>query len=368
MLLAMLFLAGCQGQTHQVRLRPVTANLDVLVHDHPGWAGVAQYDQMLQHLQIAVARASVGLRSSVPPLRLSALTGLSLPGGSFALPATTLEQQRRMLVRLQQGQMERLSARRAQARALQILAQTRIWRREARQNYDQAVAAANAQFGSFYGDAFAADSALRLNLAIQIKALEKTVGNWALSTPPTPRLNHQQQVLTAKRKQLASLNAQQTGAIAALMQQREAALTAASAARVAFVEQQRVQTAARLLAQDQAALAAQRALLSRETEALLARERRLVAAAIPGADTLGPMALPSGPTSAAFPAASLHAAVITLQKQRSRWVHGLYAETRASAEDVAAQHGWKLTFARPSPGKQDQTAQIAALLGKRFGK
>ena len=347
MVLAPLLLAGCHAQARPARLRPVTARLDVLVRSHPGWPGVALYDQMLTRLRTSAHLAQAGLGRPVPPMTLAGLSGLDLPGGSFTLPAGTLEGQRRLLAQLGQEQMARLRERRAQARAQQLRAQTRVWRSEARRAYDQAVADADVLYARDYGDAFAADSALRLNLALQIRALEKTVGHWTLSTPPTPRLDRARQDLAAKRLQLALLQSRQAGALAGLVQARAATLARAAAARVAFVADERTQTAAHLRALDEAALAAQRVLLARETAGLLAREGQLVAAALPGAGTLGPLSLPGGVPPAPAGTA-LGDAEAQLETQRARWVRGLYAEDagRRRRHGPAARLG---TGFRPAP-------------------
>jgi hypothetical protein len=280
------------------------------------------------------------------------------------LPAATLAQQRRLLALLEQGQLARLRLRREQARQLQLRAQMRVWRREARQGYDQAVSDANARYASQYGDALAADGARRLNLTLQIAALERTVGHWTLSTPPAPGLDRARQELATDRALLALLDARQTGAVTDLGRSHAAALAQAAADRVTFVERQRARLSARLLALDQTALSDQRALLARETAGLLVRERQLVAGAIPGADVFGPLSLPGGAAPVPATGASLQAAVARLTAQRARWVQGLYAETQAAADEAARRRGWRVTFA-PRRGEVDRTAQLAALLAGR---
>ncbi len=215
--------AGCHGPARTAPPIPVTADLGALVRVHPGWAGVALYDRMIARLRTSARQAQAGLPPPAPPLTLPGLSGLDLPGGGFALPAGALDQQRLLLAQLGQRQMERLRERRAQARDLQVRALTRVWRREARQRYDLAVADADARYAGGYGDALAADAARRLNLALQISALAKTVGAWTPSVPPTPLLDRARRDLAAKRQELALLDARQSGSLADLLRARAAA-------------------------------------------------------------------------------------------------------------------------------------------------
>lgn len=362
--LAATALAGCHAQTKPAPPEPVYANLGVLARTDPGWAGVALYDRMLTRLRASVTGARAGLFQPIPALRLSALPGLDLPGGAFALPQATLEQQRRLLAQLELTQVERLRERRAQSREQQLRVQQRVWQREAQVRYARAVAAAQAQFAQNYGEAFAADSARRLNLTLQIHALQKTVVQWSQSKPPTPRLDLARRQLASREAELARLASAQTGAIAALMRARATAIAQASADSVAYMQQQRAELEARLQTLDEVAITQQRALLAHQTSALLSRERQLVAAAVPTAGTLGPLSLPSAAVT--LPAAGLRQAEARLQAQRARWVRGVYDETRAAAQDAAQQRGWRVNFLPGRRGEPDRTSQLAALLASRI--
>jgi hypothetical protein len=339
----------------------VYANLNVLVQKHPGWKGVALYDAMLTRLQASIDRAQIGLHAPIPAVGLGQIQGVDLPNGAFALPQSTMQQQRLLLAQLAEQQIQRLQERRAQVRALEIRAQKRVWRRDARSQYEQSVAAINSRYQTEYLNAIAQDKVDRLNLMLQIQALQHNIAQWSLAQPPTPRLNQNREALAQKQSALAKLLADRTGQVAALQQTRDTALAQALAARTAFVENQQAALTDRLTKLDQDAVEAQRLLLARQTSKMLDREQQLIAAAVPVAGTLGSVAV-AQETNPGVPLTGVRQTEARLILQRDRWIRNIYEDTQAAAEDAAQQRGWNVTFGTRQPGELNRTSDLAKIL------
>ncbi|MBV9850263.1 MAG: hypothetical protein JO250_11360 [Armatimonadetes bacterium] len=362
LLLAGLLLAGCHSARRPAPPVPVYADIAVLARRHPGWQSVALFDGMLGRLNAAIRQARAGGPAPAAALTLPAQTGLDLPGEVFTMPASALEQERRQLAGQQQAQLARLQARRERARQQQLDLQQAHWQREAQLRYAQAVQDAQARYRQRYEAAFNVRDVRRLNLFLQIKALEKIVAEWKLPKP-TPVFDHANQELTDKRAELARLDAERTGLTGSLQAERDAALARAAADREAYVQTQRAQMAENLRSQDESILAAQRAQLARQTALLLSQERALAGGTVPAAGAVGALSLPPvAAARAAQPVRDLEAAARRLQGQRDRWIAFLYDDTQAAARDAARQRGWTVTFDSSHRGETDVTAPLAALL------
>ena len=371
LVLSALCLCGCDGHARRAASpAPVfgTANLNVLVKSHPGWRGVEQFDGALRRLQSAQGTAAAGAN---PALASLPAENASAP----PLPPAVREGQRQRLLILQARQVVRLRDRRSRARQAQITALRAGWMQQAEGRYAQDTAMAQARYVRRVRAALEQDSVRRLNLVLQVRALENTVGAWKLSTPPTPELNQAKALLAKKQSELASLDMAQGGMLAEAKAERESSLAQARLVRDAFVNAQTQETEARLLAQDETQAAALAQRLTRQLQELLAAQEQFTVPTVSAAGGLAAESLPNGPVPQALTAqqaarseASLSAARNRLAAQRTRWVKFLYDDTRAAALDAARQHGWRLTFSGPRAGLTDLTPQVARTLSQDVWK
>ena len=216
--LAGLLLAGCHAAKRPAPPVPAYADLDVLVRRHPGWRSVAQYDGMLARLRAAIrqAQAAGGRPGDGPrparPVRPGPAGGgvhdarrrpgrgaapARRPGaGAGRPPAGAARDGPR-------GSSWTCSRRGGSGRpSCATFRRPRRPRRGTRSRYDAA---------------FQAGDVRRLNLTLQINALEKTVAQWKLSKPPpTPLLDQASKDLADKQADLARLEAERAGTAGAL--------------------------------------------------------------------------------------------------------------------------------------------------------
>ena len=364
-----LALAGCQSAKVPPPPVPAYADLGVLVRRHPGWRSVAQYDVMLARLQAAIRQGRTGSAVPDPSLTLPAQSGLNLPGEAYTMPAEVLAQEQRQLEQQTQTQLARLRARLALAGRQQLELQQPRWQRDAELQYARAAQAAQALYTQRYDAAFAAGDVRRVNLRLQIDALEKTVTNWKLSKPPpTPLLDRAINDLADKKAERDRLDAQHSGIATKLLSERAATLAQAAADRDASVRTQRDQLAQTLRTRQEVRLAAQRRQLERQTALLLRQERALAAGTVRAVGSVGTLSLPPSAAQATKPVRDLKAAARQLQLQRDRWIVFLYHDTQAAAQDAARQRGWIVTFDSSHRRETDVTVQLATLLTKGVWK
>ncbi len=360
-------LGGCAGGGRRAA-PPVSvrgyARLDALVRRHPGWVGLARYDEALGRLAQAAGRPPA---SAPPDTGLAALP--PSPEGPLIGPAPTLAGERARLGTVQRVQVARLQGRQAQNRRRQIALETPVWERQAAAQYTRTVTAAQTAYAQRL--ARPSSDARRLNLPLQIRALQKIVAGWKASTPPTPALNRAEADLQAKQGELSALDQDRQTSMREAAAARDAMLAAALRARSAFVSTQAALEEARLRGQDDRQAASLQDRLARQRAALLHEDQSLSAAPVPPADGLGPQALPPGPvpaTSARGAGHSFRLAEAQLKAQRDRWRAFLYSDTRAAALDVAAQRHWVVAFGPPHAGERDLTAPLAQALVTRVWK
>ncbi len=360
-LAGLLALGGCAAARHTAAVVAPTrgdADLDALVRHHPGWAGVARYDQALARLDAAANRPTTGLESDSG---LAVLPNVVTEPGQA--PALDIAADRQRLAEVERVQVARLKQRQTQSRDRRIALNREVWQRQAQAQYDLALKGAQAAYLRQVQTLGLDREARRLNLTLQIKALQKIVTGWNNSVPPTPELNLAKTDLAKKQAESEALN--QTVAQAAVQARadRDAADAQALAVRDAYIAGQSDQLAARLLAQDAQQTAALQARLTQQQAALLREEQAPPNQAVPAAGELGVQSLPSGPSPAvAASSAAAHSLRLSerlLQAQRTRWVAFIYDDTRAAALDVAGRHHWIVTFRRPAPGARDLTAPLA---------
>jgi hypothetical protein len=332
------------------------ADLNVLVRSHPGWIGLVRYNLALKRLAVAARQAppkiggDLGL-TTLPP----AEAGVMVP------PEPALQAERQRLEAVQTDQAERLRRRQAESRRLQIARERLVWEHEASTQYTKSADAAQAAYLQSVRRLVAEGGSRRLNLDLQIKALNKIVAGWDASTPPTPKLIRAKKALAAKQVELAALDeaTRQSGA-----QARQARADA-------FVAAQAQTEETRLAAQDAGEAQALQARLTSEQEALVRQERTLSIASAPPAGALGAENLPltAGPvTLSPGVERSLRQTRTQLLAQRARWVAFLYSDTRAAVQDAAAQKHWIVTFRGPVRGERDLTAPLAHLLTQQVWK
>lgn len=355
-------LAGGCGRPRPVAVAPPPvrghADLNVLVRRHPGWKGVAQFDQALARLSDAATRPA-------PALALDESLGTLPPIDATppSAPALALDAERRRLSAVERTQVARLRARLARNRTRQLAQERESWLKEAQKTFAQTVAATQAAYAQRLARLTAERDAKRVNLVLQIRALGKIVNGWNNAIPPTPELNRAKADLAQKQAALAALDASQGNALAEARAARDAALARAGRERDASVQAQALSRETSLRAQDEGQIASFGAGLSAQRLSLLRSAQSLRAAPVPPAGGLGVQAIPpdTGPRLGAAET-NLRAARSKLEAQRTRWIAFLYDDTRAAALDVAGQRRWVISFGPgPLPGA-DLTAPMAQAL------
>lgn len=327
---------------------------------------MARYDEALARLAEAARR---------PPATAPRDTGLAglppAPEGALTAPALALQGERQRLATVQRVQVSRLRERQAQNRSRQVALESQVWERQAAAQYARTAEAAQAAYTQRLTLLAADQDARRLNLTLQIRALQKIIAGWNASTPPTPALNRAKAELPQKQAQLAALEQEHRQFLAQARADRDAALAAAARERMAFVSTQTHLEETRLRSQDEQQASVLQSRLASQREELLREEQSLSAAPVPPVGGLGPQSLPPGPIPATAVRGAGHSfrlARAELQAQRDRWLAFLYRDTRAAALDAATRRHWIVTFGRPAPGERDLTAPLAQALTTRVWK
>jgi hypothetical protein len=354
---------GCAATRRQAAVpKPVHgyADLDKLVRRHPGWAGVARYDLALARLENAANRSSGNVPSD-PALAM--LPSIPTEPDIALAPVLAIEQQR--LMQVDRLQVARLRDRQSQSRARRLALDRAVWMRQAQVLFVQAAQSAQADYLQRIEAVTADRQARRVNLTLQIKALQKIVFDWKESIKPTPLLDQAQADLTKKQAELAALHQTQSEAAAEALTARRAANANARQARADYIAQQAAQEETGLKSQDGQQVAALETRLSQEQKTLLQVELSPPNSPTPPAGDLGGQTLPPGPTMLVPPAGatahSLRASEANLRSQRARWLAFLYDDTRAAVLDAAGQHHWVIAFQRRE-GMADLTAPLAQAL------
>ncbi len=143
---------------------------------------------------------------TAPPKMLSLAL---LPADNVAppSPAALTRGEKQQLETIRYTQVARVRERRALARQRQIASLQQAWKREARAAYVQRARQAQGNYLRRIRQTLADRDVQRLNLSLQIKALQDIVTSWKVSTPPTPRLTQARAELAQKRALLAQLEA-----------------------------------------------------------------------------------------------------------------------------------------------------------------
>lgn len=368
LLAAAFALGGCgHGARTPAPLPPPVrghADLEALVHRHPGWKGVQQFDQALVRLQYA---ATHPVPSLTPDTGLGTLPPVDAEMAPTSVPALQAEAQR--LSGVQTTQIARLRTQLAQNRERQIAQERESWIKEAQLTYEKAVAAVQAAYARRVARLTSERDVQSVNLTLQIRALEKIVNGWDNSVPPTPELNQAKADLVQKRAALAALDASQSASFVAARASRDQALAQARGVRDAFVQAQTVTRESSLKAADEGQIAAFSAGLSAQRLSLLRDVQAFRASSVPAAGNLGAQALPPEAGGRGGPAlANLRAARSRLIAQRARWIAFLYDDTRAAALDVAERRRWIVSFDSAHPQGQDLTAPLGEALTKAVWK
>lgn len=368
MLAVALGLSGCgHGPRTPAPLPPPVrghADLDALVHRHPGWKGVQQFDQALIRLQYAATHPVPAL---TPDTGLGTLPPVDAEMMPTPVPALQAEALR--LSGVEAAQAARLRAQLAKNRARQIAQERETWDKEAQLSYAKAVAAAQTAYAQRVAQLTAERDAQSVNLLLQIQALEKIVKGWNDSIPPTPELNQAKTDLVRKQAELAALDASQSAGFVEARAARDQALARARQEREAFVQAQALARETSLKALDEGQIAAFSAGLTSQRLSLLRTAQSFRAASVPAAGNLGAESLPPEGAGRGGPAlANLRAARSRLIAQRARWIAFLYDDTRAAVLDVAERRRWIVSFDSAHPQGQDLTAPLAQALTKAVWK
>jgi hypothetical protein len=343
------------------------ADIDVLVRLHPGWGGVAQYDEALARLAEAARRAPLTAPDAAD---LVALPPAAV-GDRLAAPQLALEQGSRRLETVERAQISRLRSRQARNRQRQVALKRIQWEQKAAVAFAHAVDAAQSSYARRMSLLAVDQDAQRLNLMLSIHALKKIISGWDASTPPTPELNLARTDLKKNQDELTELETTRRQDMMQARAERDAAIQAAAKSRDASVSTQVAQEVVRLSAQDDKQAAALAQQLGAQRDTLLREVRSLSFAAVPPVGGVGAQRLPNGPvlaTTAPGAGHSFRLAAMQLQEQRKRWVDFLYSDTRAAALDAATQQHWIVTYGRPVPGERDLTAPLARELTARVWK
>ncbi len=342
------------------------ADLDVLVRSHPGWPGVAQYDLALIRLRHALVRLDRPADNAELAV-LPADNAAALPS-----PAVFARGAKQQLEAVRLAQVARVRERRALARQRQLAPSREAWQREARAEYVRQARLAQGVYLRRVRATLADRDVQRLNLSLQIKALQDIVAGWKASTPPTPRLTQARKDLAQKQAQLALLETERSQALQFALVERHAMIRQAAAKRDAYVQQLTGQKEAALRMQDEQQTRVFAQSLVRQEQELLQSQSVQATAPVTPAGSLGADALPSGrnlpalsPGSTAKSLRQLQMAQTRLLAQRARWVAFIYDDTRAAALDAAQKRHWTLSFAKTGPGLAltAPLAQILALQG-----
>ena len=358
-------LAGCAPRhARQAHILPVQghADLDVLVRSHPGWPGVAQYDLALTRLR----NASVRLDRPNEDAALAVLPAAE--ASAPPSPAVLARGEQQQLEAIGRAQVARVRERRALARQRQLAPLRAAWQREADAEYARQARRAQGLYLRRVRRLLSDQDVQRLNLSLQIKALQDIVAGWKASTPPTPRLTQSRKELAQKQARLTQLNTARSGELGAAVADRRVAIAQAAGARDAYVQRLTGQKEAALLAQDERQTRAFAQSLARQEQALMQSQAAQAALPVAPAGPLDAEALPAQRSPAALSAGSaakslrqLRMAQTRLRAQRARWVAFLYAATRAAALDAAQKRHWSVVFARTGPGAA-LTAPLAKIL------
>lgn len=338
------------------------ADLDVLVRRHPGWGGVAQYDLALSRLR----NASVRLDRPNEDAQLAVL-----PADNAAAPpspAVLTRGEARQMEAVRQAQVRRVRERRALARRQRIALEKQAWQVAAEAEYVREARRAQGEYLRRVRRTLADRDVQRLNLSLQIKALQDIVTNWKASTPPTPRLAQARTDLAQKQALLAQLEGARSEALRAAYAERHAAIAQAKAVREASVQRLAQQKEAELLGQDERQTQSFAQSLAQQEQALLQSQSAQAVVPVAPAGSLEAELLPANRPAAALSAQSaakalrqLAMAETRLRAQRARWVAFIYDDTRAAALDAAQKRHWIVSFAKVGPG-QAFTAPLAQIL------
>ncbi|MDQ2801119.1 MAG: hypothetical protein M3Y13_15920 [Armatimonadota bacterium] len=329
-------------------------NLDALIHRHPGWSGVSEYDAALHRLEMAAR--------SLPPAdkpdeKIATLPALpAMDGANSAVgPGSDVGQIADRLTVVQQSLLEAVRSRREMARLDQLRSQRDVWRREARLKFPAPTETTLTQ----------PDLELQL-LQANIETLTRTLDSklWTQAPPPAPKREALGAKVAADRARLATLIAERGQKAETLRAQYIADRQQVRQARADYAQAQADALAGRLRADDERVIASQQARLMRQRVTLLEALASPIALSVPTAGDAGAETLPQrrGNPQATLARASLAAATAHLQAQRTRWIKYLYDDTQAAARDAAGQRNWDVTFGPPRPGDRDLTQPLAQAL------
>jgi hypothetical protein len=335
-----------------------------LVVDHPAWPEITQFDAALEQLKAARNLALVQPKPEFGPvLAIGAFSaGIAPP-----LSATGAEEQR--LEAVENSQIAALVQRRALARAQQVGLQREIWDRDAEQQYSRRKAEAHADYLNATRRILSDSGNEILNLTLQIRALNVTVGNLTQLPSPDSVVASVREQLDQKKARRTEIEKQTDAALAAAQLQLRQAVMKAQRERDAYPQILARQLDAQLQSEDDLQVAAVSSRLTRERLALLSVEKDLLVTDVASAGSLEAHAAPQeprpesiSPAAAKNAGATLNAAASHLAFERARWKTFVYDDTRSAALDMAEKRHWRIRFAKGIRGEADLTRSMAKAL------
>lgn len=326
----------------------------------PGWAGVANFDSILKDL------------SSLPAPVLSTVAngsfnGLTPEKSTSAVPVSNAEltRERARLASETDDQLVRFEDRRTAARIERLSHDTSDWQRAGSDRATALINAALNDFSASVADLKKFDTSKRLNLRLQIRALETTIAYWSPTKPPAPQLSIARSELHKKTAELSDLDNSESLDLANLMSLRDLSLIAAKTSPAAYVKSRYKAELQTIVTRDNMDLRAYRAQLNKQTANLLIRGSQLgqmpVAVASSGSSN---DSLSVGFSEVHGQPISTKSTVSKLERQRQYWISQIYRDTRIKVVSIAKQEHWKVTFAQEA-GAPDYTAHVAEVLRRQ---
>lgn len=351
LLIAAATLGGCAKKQAAPPVTSAFVDMNVLMRRNPGWKSVGAFDEALARLTPADRRAvqNANLTYTLP--------ALTLPAATSAAPGLAHESAR--LQRIAAQQVDNLSSRLAFARRLQVNREMRALRAASEARLQVQNQTIEADYLKDQEKLLGAQHLEWLNLYLQIQALRKTVKDWSLSVPPTPKLDQAKQELAEKEQAIAVIEKGRGASLVALRETRDQKIRAAREAEENGLAQREAERTAELMKRDGQQIEAERARLMRQMNSMIAQIGELTSPKGARGTTAGAAELPATPAAPA--SETLDAAKKDLALQRKRWISFLYQDTLDDITAVAAARHWRITLT-PSRTAVNRTSEIADVL------
>jgi hypothetical protein len=349
--------AGCARKPPPaVVMRSGVVDLDRLTPMHPGWRNIGQFDEAIAE----VRKGATAEKNVLGDVSLDTLPAIEI--SAPRRPDVGLEAERARLEALGVRQMSLLRTRSAEERSLQLNRERRVWRVEAEQQYQTALADIEKRFAADYDRIIAEQTQDKLNLMLQIRALRNTIDHWKLSTPPAPELLQAKQELVDKEALYNAADTKLTASIAAARLRRANEIAGAVEERASYVTQKYAALETSLKAEDARQADRESKRLRTEREGLLAEIGAAETTSAPLVGTLAAQTVSEAALAQGWNARSLAGGEERIAKQRDRWRSYLRADARIAALDVATEKNLSIVFGKPGPGAKDLTAEVATAL------